>query len=439
MACLGLHVDDASYAIASDGVLLDCRPSLVDNGSAGNGSLGDDAQSLLREAPERVSSDHWQSLQLGNGDDDANNMLLASELRRRLASYGGSDDQYVVAVPARFDIAPLGVIPGLFAALELPEPQLCDAAALSAAASGVQGAAIVLEVGLHHVAASLVETGAAARRLRSVTVEGIGLIRMQELWLECIAASMVRQTRFDPLHHGQLEQQLYDALPRVLERLAHGQLAQVQLSSQGRAFTARIAAADLQYAAAPLYERVQQVLAELGAVSDVSLLLPRHCEHWPGFPVAIAAVCAGRMALLPQGVAAMAASRQAVAGSGLALALAVPTLAEPVFAPAWTPIRSATPATPTAIAINGQRFELAAEHRTLGREGCDIPLPANAQGVSRHHCTIEADGDRHYLVDHSRHGSFHNGQRVAKRTPLHAGDLLRIGSPPIYAQFLAGD
>jgi pSer/pThr/pTyr-binding forkhead associated (FHA) protein len=41
------------------------------------------------------------------------------------------------------------------------------------------------------------------------------------------------------------------------------------------------------------------------------------------------------------------------------------------------------------------------------------------------------------LVDHSRHGTLVNGERVAGRARLRAGDVLRIGEPGVELPLIA--
>jgi pSer/pThr/pTyr-binding forkhead associated (FHA) protein len=57
--------------------------------------------------------------------------------------------------------------------------------------------------------------------------------------------------------------------------------------------------------------------------------------------------------------------------------------------------------------------------------------------VSRLHCTLRAEAGRVVLVDHSRHGTWVNGERVAGRARLRAGDRLRIGEPGVQLELIA--
>ena len=52
-------------------------------------------------------------------------------------------------------------------------------------------------------------------------------------------------------------------------------------------------------------------------------------------------------------------------------------------------------------------------------------------------CTLRDEDGAIVLVDHSRHGTFVNGERVAGRARLRAGDRLRIGDPGVELALIA--
>jgi pSer/pThr/pTyr-binding forkhead associated (FHA) protein len=56
-------------------------------------------------------------------------------------------------------------------------------------------------------------------------------------------------------------------------------------------------------------------------------------------------------------------------------------------------------------------------------------VPEGLAGVSRRHCTLVSEGGELVLIDHSRFGTFLNGERVSERARVYAGDRIRIGDP----------
>jgi pSer/pThr/pTyr-binding forkhead associated (FHA) protein len=57
-------------------------------------------------------------------------------------------------------------------------------------------------------------------------------------------------------------------------------------------------------------------------------------------------------------------------------------------------------------------------------------------GVSRSHCTFLVEAGTAWLEDHSTYGTFVNGDRIAGRVELRAGDRVRIGSPGVECELV---
>jgi hypothetical protein len=58
---------------------------------------------------------------------------------------------------------------------------------------------------------------------------------------------------------------------------------------------------------------------------------------------------------------------------------------------------------------------------------CDCVLPDEGHYVSRLHCTLERKGGAWWIYDNvSRNGVFVNGERIASRSKLYDGDVIRI-------------
>ena len=74
----------------------------------------------------------------------------------------------------------------------------------------------------------------------------------------------------------------------------------------------------------------------------------------------------------------------------------------------------------------------------IGRgPGGTLALPDGLAGVSRLHCSVQRDGSQVVVIDHSSYGSYVNGERVAGRALLHAGDTLRVGDPGVELSMIA--
>jgi len=60
-------------------------------------------------------------------------------------------------------------------------------------------------------------------------------------------------------------------------------------------------------------------------------------------------------------------------------------------------------------------------------------------GVSRRHCSLSRKNGQCVLEDHSRYGTFLNGNRIDGSSVMQVGDSLRIGSPGFEFQLITTD
>jgi hypothetical protein len=462
---LGIALDDAALAIAraGDAAAPSIAPSIVDAGRAQRAAAGRSAVASARTAPTAVSSRHWLDLAQGRPPARESLAVARAELGVRAAALPvAAGDAACVAVPATCDGPALSRLLAVFRAAALPVAAFVDAAALAVAALGLrEGAAIVVELGLHHAAATRVDLrdGEARRRSARLRLRG-GLLALRESWLQLVSEAMVLKTRFDPLHEAATEQRLYDQLDAVAARAARDGSAAIGLSigSGGSAQRHEVLLTRDQFAARgeAAYRELVAMLHELRpAGAGVTLVAPARLAGLPGLCELLAAELRGcELRLLPDGYLARAAALAAPdLGDGAAVQAAVPlrrgvaSFATPLD-PEDGPVvverldgdtQAAAAKCPTHLLWSGRALPLAGAALEIGRApaGGGVELPEGLAGVSRLHCTVRDDGGAIVLVDHSRHGTFVNGERVAGRARLRAGDRLRIGDPGVELALIA--
>jgi len=69
--------------------------------------------------------------------------------------------------------------------------------------------------------------------------------------------------------------------------------------------------------------------------------------------------------------------------------------------------------------------------------GRRLALSGPQAGVSHSHCTLLRRDGMAFVRDHSRYGSFVNGERVDGEAVLDVGDRLRVGTPGIVLDLVA--
>jgi hypothetical protein len=444
-----IELDDRALALARDGEILASSPSAVFDGSTGE-PAGASAWHALRSHPTATSSSHLQSALTQADASERSIALLKADLSQRLAVHGAQGDRVWIAAPAFADAGGLGTVLAIAQELQLPVDGFVDAATATVAGLGLEGNAIVLELGLHHAAATAVDASAGtARRRRMVLTRRGGLVELYQLWLEFISTAMVKRTRFDPLHDAATEQLLFDAVPALSREVQSSGTARAAVSRGTDQFEVELSRDEFVLAAGPLNREVLRLVHELRpAGAPVTLVMPSSAADIPGLRDEIEQFVGCDLVAIPDGFAAAATSLlelpQRTDEAPVHLLRRLPSLPQARLTDRAARVRlggrkDAGPA-PTHLLLEGRAFSIGSDPIVVGRApggSRPVVLPEGLAGVSRRHCTFVRDGEQLVLLDHSTHGTFVNGERVAERVRVYAGDRVRLGEPGVELALIA--
>jgi hypothetical protein len=446
---LAIEINDRALALASQGRVLSSAPSVVFDGS-GTEPAGSLAWQEFRRQPTKTSSRHLHDLARKDLYTERALAIFSAELRQRLQAHPPAADARIwLAAPAQFEARGLGTVLGLAQKLSVQVDGCVDAAVASVAGLGIERSALVVELGLHHVAATAVDGGSVARRRRAVVSERGGLIELYEAWLDLISTAMVKRTRFDPLHDAATEQQLFDAVPGLARQVASTGSAVAVVNTGNESFDTTLTRDQFVNAGQAVYREVMRVLHELRpAGAPVTLVMPRAAAELPGLREAFEQFAGCDLVALADGFAAMATSLfelpASSSGETVPLLRRIPTRTIAASGAMVTRIQlgsvEARSAEASHVLYAGKAFSLGRDAIVVGRApgGANaIVLPEGLAGVSRRHCTFVRDGGETMLVDHSSYGTFVNGERVSERVRVHAGDRVRIGEPGVELSLIA--
>src|SRR5256714_9341721 len=210
MKPFAIEPDDRAFALARAGVVLASSPSAVSEGSAAQ-APGADAWHTVRQLPTSTSTRHLGSV-LREAQPPARALsLVAAELARRLAAHPpASGERIWIAAPAGAEGFGLGALLGVARQLGLPLDGFVDAAVVSAAALRRTGGAIVIELGLHHVAATLIERdGGPTCRPRSLVGPRGGPWPPYQGWPGLLNTAHGPPARLDAVHDPPTRPQLF--------------------------------------------------------------------------------------------------------------------------------------------------------------------------------------------------------------------------------------
>jgi len=178
----------------------------------------------------------------------------------QLRSLAGACDGVVFAVPGSFSHEQLSLLLGVAPAAKLQPLALVDSAVAAAAAALGPGRWAHVDLQQHQAVVTVLEVGAEVRRGAVEVLPGLGVNALRAACVRAVTRCFVAHCRFDPLHHAETEQLLYDQLPRWLEGLATSPEINVHLAWRGARFDTRLSRATIAEAVTPLLARLRAAL-----------------------------------------------------------------------------------------------------------------------------------------------------------------------------------
>jgi FHA domain len=385
--------------------------------------------------------------------------LAFAQLDRLLAPVREASDGILLAVPAGYTREQLGLLLGVTSETGVVVRGLVDAALAACSLEPAPPRILHLDLELHRATLTVLERedtggqGATLRRGRFEIHPRHGWLGLTQTWIELIAETFVRRTRFDPLHHAATEQHLADALPGWIERIGTEDTLPIELEFAGNLYRVEIPAAQLVSAVEPHYDAlIRLVQAVRPAGYAIELRLGERVARLPGLLDRFAILKECEISVLPRGAAALGSLHHAAAitrsPDAVTLVYRLPVAGAVREQPAATVETTApTPAhrRPTHVLHGARAWRIDGAPLTLGwavpADRRRLDLPPGTPGLSRAHCTLSARNGSVILEDHSTFGSWVNDERVTGPVVLEVGDRLRLGAPGITVQLiqLVGD
>jgi len=247
--------------------------------SSASGTLqfGDEAVKFSRSHPQQFNNKYFYSLA---PDPVAGDLRPAQNhadlIYHHLRALGLPASQPVVlCVGGHLTKQQLGLLLGICKEANLPVLGFIDAALAQSLSVTANSDYHVLDVELHRMTLSHVSVAQGQRENRQTTVlDGAGVANLVDGWMNVIADEFVQKTRFDPLHAGESEQQLYD---QVTSWLARNQLADHRVS-----VTNGSASRDIEVSAALLATKLDQRLSAFDFEQVQHLVLSPRASAVPG-------------------------------------------------------------------------------------------------------------------------------------------------------------
>lgn len=204
--------------------------------------------------------------------------LHLKELAREL------NEDAILAVPGTLNGEQLGVLLGICQEAGIEVGGFVNAAVAAVATTAVPEKTLYVDVYLQHMLVSELAVAAEVRHGRSFEVRDAGFSSLLDGWVNLIADRFVQETRFDPLHTADSEQQLYNQVYDWVMGPHHRSDVAVEVSHGEQKRRVEVPTAQLE---AKAQQRVDRFIDALPA--DTTLALSARAARLPGFSARLSA------------------------------------------------------------------------------------------------------------------------------------------------------
>ena len=229
-----LELNDAALSLYRDGSPIYQQPAIAligDRGGAQGVSFGNQALKSARLQPQQINQQYLSRLNADPLPRPAKGVANHADLiyRHLLELKDLADEPLAVAVPGFLTGDQLGVLLGIAEEAGLRVRGFVDSAVLMGSVAELGPVSWLLD--LHATRCCLTELRASDEQGQTLSrgaveeVAGVGRNACLDGWANLVADRFVQETRFDPLHAAESEQQLYDQLYSWVERQSLSELA----------------------------------------------------------------------------------------------------------------------------------------------------------------------------------------------------------------------
>ena len=241
--------------------------------------FGESARAQARLHPRQINHRYWSQLDTeplnpAFGPSRHSADLVHSHLLA-IHEEAGRPDSVIIAAPGSLQHDQLALLLGIIEQCPFNVAGLVDRAIAAAAPAGAADYNWHVELQLNQalLTGMRFESGQLIRD-NLVPIPGSGWLALQESMARAIADAFIRQTRFDPRRSAQSEQNLYDQLPGLLEKLQ--QSGETNVDIEGR--QARVERSKLAEACDTHYQRIVRTVS----AGDARVFLGATLQGLPG-------------------------------------------------------------------------------------------------------------------------------------------------------------
>ena len=212
-----IELNDAGINYSIDGNIVNSSPgfAVLDGDKL---LLGTEAFKNARLLPRWTNNRFWNQLNsdpIPNGTSKIRHHadIAFSHLEQIWLEMQPQVNQVVVAVPGHYSREQLGLFLGMAKEAGIPIAGLVDNALITVAETQSHSNILFLDVSLHRITLTQLESDGALRKLENQTITESGLFTLWDRWANIVAKQFIQTSRYDPMHQAASEQLLFDQLP----------------------------------------------------------------------------------------------------------------------------------------------------------------------------------------------------------------------------------
>lgn len=243
---------------------------------------GEYAYRIARSNPRATYNRYWSQL---NQDVLAipthlarHNADLAYAQLLAIYELAGKPQEVLFAVPGSYSREQLALLLGIVQASPFTAVGLVDTATACISATADTGNYSYLDIHLHYAIITTLEVTDKVTRTSVRTINETGMAQIYDSCISFIADVFIDQSRFDPLHHAETEQSLYDQLPQCLRTMQTTAEVVLEVSFQNKRYQAKFFSASLLKQLKKHYEPIYRELA-----AHTTSLIGDRLHALPGF------------------------------------------------------------------------------------------------------------------------------------------------------------
>jgi len=310
----------------------------------------------------------------------------------------------IIAVPDYYGREQLGLILGMAQELSIPVKGFVSLPIAASFNPYPNAMLLYLDIHLHRFEIVYLQQGDHLTRGNSAAYQTISMDLLYRRWVESIAEEFVHTTRFDPLHHAETEQELYNRLPAALEILRNHSSFIFEISHGKQSYRITLLKDMLKKMGAAAYEKiyrsVEDIRIEHGENDSLIVLQMTHrIARLPGLTDILSGLDHCEIMELEPGAGALGVLQLGKqlsdphSENGVSFFTSRPWLEPETHVEQAVTQDTPGKMQPTHLLYRDVAYPISDKPLFIGQDdspaGKGIPIQTQASGVSKKHCTVQ--------------------------------------------------